>query len=209
MCVETIEWFDRNLYKTERNIHHTLFKCGYRQYKLTSWLCAWDVCYIIFCHSLYIHSGKTCYLFSLVLCSLWWVQKGGYVLACRSYSFVCTLHHLIIIIVQVLSEDIEHKMHVGYNLSSVWISLSIFSQLLVILYTICGAVCYQFTHWFCDNWENIYTLSYCDHQIGSLKYYPLFRGRSWNNGIHCRSFNILAIMIFLSALSKIQTIYFK
>ena len=28
-------------------------------------------------------------------------------LACRSHSFVCTLHHLIIIIVQTLSEDIE------------------------------------------------------------------------------------------------------
>ena len=71
------------------------------------WLCAWDVCYIIFCHLLYIHSGKTGNLFSFVLCSLWWVQIVGYVLACRSYSFVCTLHHLIIIIVQTLSEDIE------------------------------------------------------------------------------------------------------
>ena len=34
-------------------------------------LCAWDVCYIIFCHLLHIHSGKTGDLFSLVLCSLW------------------------------------------------------------------------------------------------------------------------------------------
>ena len=42
-----------------------------------------------------------------VLCSLWWVQIVGYVSACRSYSFVCTLHHLIIIIVQTLSEGIE------------------------------------------------------------------------------------------------------
>ena len=71
------------------------------------WLCAWDVCYIIFCHLLYIDSGKTGNLFSLVLCSLWWVQIVRYVLACRSYSFVCTLHHLIIIIVQTSSEDIE------------------------------------------------------------------------------------------------------
>ena len=70
------------------------------------WLCAWVVCYIIFCHFLYIHPGKTGNLFSLVLCSLW-VQIVGYVLACKSYSFVCTLHHLIIIIVQTLSEDIE------------------------------------------------------------------------------------------------------
>ena len=76
-------------------------------FHIFSWLCAWDVCYIIFCHLLYIHSGKTGNLFSLVLCSLWWVQIVGYVLACRSYSFVCTLDHLIIIIVQTLSEDNE------------------------------------------------------------------------------------------------------
>ena len=30
----------------------------------------------------------------------WWVQIFGCALACRSYSFVCTVHHLIIIIVQ-------------------------------------------------------------------------------------------------------------
>ena len=64
------------------------------------WLCAWDVCYIIFCHLLHIHSGETGILFSLLLCSLWWVQIVGYVLACWSCSFVCTLPHLIVIIVK-------------------------------------------------------------------------------------------------------------
>ena len=58
-----------------------------------------DVCYIILCHVLHIHSGKTGILFSSLLCSLWWVQIVGYDVACRSYSFVFTLHHLIIIIV--------------------------------------------------------------------------------------------------------------
>ena len=53
-----------------------------------------------------------------------------------------------------------YKMPVRYNLSSVWVRLSIFSQLSVIHYTICGAVCFQFTHFLCDDWENIYTLSY-------------------------------------------------
>ena len=51
--------------------------------------------------------GKNGNLFSIVLCSLWGVQIVGYVLACRSYSFVCTSHRLIIIIVQTLSEGIE------------------------------------------------------------------------------------------------------
>ena len=69
-------------------------------YHIFLWLCAWDVCYIIFCHLLHIPSGKTGNLFSLLFCSFWWVQIVGYVLACRSYSFVCTVHHLIIIIEQ-------------------------------------------------------------------------------------------------------------
>ena len=71
------------------------------------WLCASDVCYIIFCHLLYIHSRKNREFVFIVLCSLWWVQIVGCVSACKSYSFVCTLHHFIIIIVQTLSEDIE------------------------------------------------------------------------------------------------------
>ena len=93
------------------------------------------ICYITYCHLLNMHPGKTGNLFSLLLCSLWWVQRVGYVLACRLYWFVCTLHHLIIVIVQTLSEDIGLiKMPVRYNLSSVWIKLSIFSQLSIIQY---------------------------------------------------------------------------
>ena len=104
---------------------------------------------------------------SLVLCSLWWVQIVGYVLACRSYSFVCTLHHLIIILVQTLSEDIELIKCLSDIVCQVWVRLSILSQLSI---TICGAVfsAYQFPLW----------------------YYPLFRVRSWNNGMRCMSFYI-------------------
>ena len=69
-------------------------------YQIVPWLCVWDVCYIIFCYLLHIHSGKTGNLFSLLLFSLWRVQIVRYVLTWRSYSFICTLHHLIIIIVQ-------------------------------------------------------------------------------------------------------------
>ena len=63
----------------------------------------------------------------------------------------------------------------------------------LIHYTICGAVCFQFTHFCCDDWENIYALSYYCHQIGNMDSYPLFRVRSWNNGVHCMSFYILII----------------
>ena len=48
----------------------------------------------------------------------------------------------------------------------------------VIHYTIRRAVCFQFTHFPCDDRQNIYALSYYHHQIGSMSYYPLFRVRS-------------------------------
>ena len=53
-------------------------------------------------------------------------------LACRSYSFVCTVHHLIIIIVQTHHWTCE--MPVRYILSSVWIRLSIIPSLSSIQY---------------------------------------------------------------------------
>ena len=49
-----------------------------------------------------------------------------------------------------------HKMSVRYNLSSVWVRLK--HILSVIHYTICGAVCFQFTYFLCDDGENIYIL---------------------------------------------------
>ena len=97
------------------------------------WLCAWDACYIIFCHFLYIRSGTTGNLFSLSLCSLWLVQVFGYVLACRSYSFVCTVHHLIIIIVQTYLKalNLENACQIDFVEC---VRFSIFSQLSSIRY---------------------------------------------------------------------------
>ena len=166
------------------SIHHS--HC----FHIFPWLCAWDVFYIIFCHLLYINSAKTGNLFSLVLCSLWWVQIVGYVLAWRSYSFVCTLQHLIIIIVQTLSEDIE----LIKCLSNI-IFVSKIKKFYQLSITICGAMCFQFTHSLRDDWENIHTLSYYHNQIGSMNYYPLFMVRSWNNGMRCMSFYILMLLL--------------
>ena len=61
----------------------------------------------------------------------------------------------------------------------------------VIHYTICGAVCFQFTHFPCGDRDN--TLSYYHLQIGSMNYYPLFRVKSWNNGVRCMSFYIIKV----------------
>ena len=96
------------------------------------WLCAWDVCYIIFCQLLHIHSGKTGNLFSLLLCSLWWVQIFGCVSACRSYSFVCKYTISLLSLCKLIWRHWTYKMPVRYVLSSVWVRLSIFSPFSII-----------------------------------------------------------------------------
>ena len=126
----TYRWLKGYIYSSSNRKYppFPLFSCF-------PWLCAWDVCYIIFCHLLYIHSGKTGNLFSLVLCSLWWVQIVGYVLAWQ-IVFVCLYitpshyHHCA----NFIWRHWTHKMPVRYNLSSVWVRLSIFSQLSIIQY---------------------------------------------------------------------------
>ena len=77
-------------------------------------------------------------------------------------------------------------MLVRYILSSVCLRLSQFSQL-----SFMQAVCIQLTHLSYDDCENVCTLFYLHHQIGSMTHLPLFRVRSWNNGMHCMSFYIL------------------
>ena len=122
------------------------------------------------------------------------MSANRYVLSCRSYSFVCTLHHLIIIIVQncLKTFNLQNACQI-YFVECVSKIKHILSGIhYTIHYTIRGAVCFQFTPPPpCDYWENICTLSYYHHQMGSMNYYPLFRVRSWNNGVRCMSFYIL------------------
>ena len=87
-----------------------------------------------------------------------------------------------------------YKMPVRYILSSVWVRLSIFSQLSSIQYM---GLCVFSLPISLVMIARIYTLSYYHHQIGNMNYYPLFRVRSWNNGMRCLSLYIL-IMWFTS-----------
>ena len=143
--------------------------------RLPTLLDAWDFCYIIFRRLFHIHSGKTGILLSFVLPSLWWVQIVGYVLACRSYSFACTLHHLTIIVQTYLKTlDLWNVCQI-YFVECVSKIKHIIS---IILYTIYEFLCFQFTCFPVVMIEKVYTCYY--HQIGSMNYYPLFRIRSWN-----------------------------
>ena len=81
-----------------------------------------------------------------------------------------------------------YKMPVRYILLSVWVRLSIFSQLSIIQYM---GLCVFSLPISLVMIEMIYTLCYYHHQIGSMNYYPLFRARSWNNGMRCTSIFLL------------------
>ena len=72
------------------------------------WSCVWVGCTIIFCHLLHIYPGKIGTLFPFLMFSLWYMQTIGYIMACRSCSFVCRLHHLIIIIMQTYLKALNY-----------------------------------------------------------------------------------------------------
>ena len=84
------------------------------------------------------------FVFILLLCSLWWVQMFGYVLACRSCSFV---HYTILSssLCKLIWGHWTYKMPVRFILWSVWVRLSIFSQLSIIQYM--GLCVYPFPLW--------------------------------------------------------------
>ena len=118
------------------------------------WLCVWDGCTIIFCHLLYIYPRSPGVLFPLLMFSLWYLQMIGYIVACGSCSFVCRLHHLIIIIMLTYLKALNYlnacQVYAAECVSKIKTIPSI------IFYSIYGAVCLQLTQFSCDDRENVY-----------------------------------------------------
>ena len=103
------------------------------------------------------------------------MQIVGYVLACKSYSFVCTLHHLIIIIAQTLSEDIGPIK----CLSDIFCRMCQIKHIIpVIHYTTCVAVCF-------------FSLPISFVMIERIYIYFVLLSSSNGNGMRCMSFSIL------------------
>ena len=129
-----------------------------------------------------LHSGKICFHY---YCAVY-DECNNRIRFVLKVVFVCLYitpshyHHCA-----NLSEDIE----LIKCLSDIFCPVCIFSQLSIIQYV---GLCFQFTHFPCDVRENIFTLFCYHHQNGSMNYYPLFRVRSWNNGVSCMSFCILS-----------------
>ena len=98
-------------------------------------LCAWDVCYIIFCHLLHIRSGKTGRLFSLLYCAAYdeCIYSDTFWLADRTRFFVQYTISLSSLC-KLIWRHWTYKMPVRCILSSVWVRLSTFSPLSIIQY---------------------------------------------------------------------------
>ena len=79
-----------------------------------------------------------------------------------------------------------------YILSSVGVRLNIFSYPLFNLWG-CMFTVYPTPSWYMREYI---ALSYYHHQIGNMNYCPLFRVRSWNNGMRCMSLYILMTYIY-------------
>ena len=116
---------------------------------------------------------------------LWCAQIIKYIMARRSYSFVCTLYFLIIVIMQTYLKVLHF-----WNFCQVFFR-EIKSILSIICHEINVAVWIQLTNFSYDDCENTCILSHFHHQIGSTTHLPLFTLRSWNNGMRCMSFYIL------------------
>ena len=94
-------------------------------------------------------------------------------------------------------------MPLRYILSSVWIRLSIFSQLSIMQSIIQYVGLCDFSLplplWWLREYIYFVLLS---SPIGSMNYYPLLRVRSWKNGVRCVSFYILMVEMRCSSFHR-------
>ena len=130
--------------------HHQIGSINYTHYHIFPWLCAWDACYNIYWHLLHIHSGNT-----------FWLADGVRLFVHYTIS-LSSLWKLI-------WRHQTYKMPIRYILSGVSKIKHIFS---VIHCTLYGALCFQFTHFPYDDWENIHfvllSLSNGKYELSSI-----------------------------------------
>ena len=103
--------------------------------------------------------------------------------------FVCTLHYFIIIMqmyLKVVNFQNANKIYSVECLSKIKVS-----SLNYLSCNIWDYVCSVYSFLLCWLWEYVCTFSYHHHQIGSMAHLPLFKVRSWNNGMCCMSFYIV------------------
>ena len=112
------------------------------------WLCDWDVCYMIFCHLLHIHSAKNRGFVFITIVQFMMSSNiiRLFVHNTISLSSLCKLiwRHWTCVNLNACQIDfVESVSEIKHILS-------------VIYYTIYGAVCFQFANLPYDDWDDIY-----------------------------------------------------
>ena len=162
--------------------------------------CRWYIYIYIYIYTyIYIYKESRVLLL-LLLCSFMMcannrIYYGPMVVFVLFLFFVfCILHYLIIIIIPTYLNvlNFSNACQIHY-VECVPKRLSILS---IIFHAIYWAVRIQLTHFCYGDCENVCSLSYYHHQIRSMTHLPLFRVRSWNNGMHCISFSILISYLY-------------
>ena len=166
------------------------------------WLCPKGDCTII-SNWFHIYPRNAGYCF-LHFCAIFWcvqiMQIIWYIMAQWLHLFVCILCYLYIILMHIYLKVFNFSnTHVRYLLSSVSHIKSVLSN---IFYAIYGTLYIQLTHFVIDDdCENRCTFCRCHHQMESMNHLPLFRVRSWNDGM-CRQETQLIPLFYDLTLNK-------
>ena len=119
----------------------------------------------------------------------------------REHIMVVFVHYTISLssLCKLIGMDWTYEMPVRYILSSMWVRLSIFSH--YPSYNIWGRVfsVYPFPLWLLREYT-LCLIIIIKSEVWSMNYYPLFRVRSWNNGMRCMSLYFMAISPNVTAL---------
>ena len=113
-----------------------------------------------------IYTLKSGILFSLRLCSIWYVETIGHIVVRRSYSFLRILHYPIISILKNYLKTLTlYNTCPVHSVESVFKIMSILS---LIFYETYGTVGFQLTYFAWDHYENMCTLPCYRHQIRNI-----------------------------------------
>ena len=160
------------------------------------WLCVWDGCTVIFCHLLHIYIPGT-----LGPCFHYWCSVFG---ICKWSDTLWPVGRVRLFVDHTISlsslcrpiwSHWTTKMLVRYRLPSVCLRLRRFSQLSFIQYL--GLCVFSLPN-SPVTIVRMCALSYYHHQTGSMNHWPLFRVRSWNNGMRFMSYYVLMDKFLIS-----------
>ena len=142
------------------------------------WLCAWDICYIIFGHLLHIHIND---FVLIIIVQFLMSSNNTFWLADRIRLLVHNTSSSLLLW-KLIWRHWTYKMPVGYILSSMRVRLGIFSQLSIIQYMGCVFSVYPSPLWWL-RWYILRLIFIIKSEVWIILH--RLKVRSSNNGMPC------------------------